>query len=406
MTWLLLEGISLIGFRAINRSWFSYSKARNALAADVPDSSAEFAVASLSDLKDGDFVEVLHPYFGFVADPQQNKAWWQVSDFGFPLSDRPSPIVKRSPETVIIGVFGGSFAHPVYLSLKALLSARAPELGKEFVVINFALGGYKQPQQLMALNYLLALGAEFDIIINLDGFNEVALPAAENIPYKVNPFYPRGWDRRTANALSPGTVRLLGYREITKLSKRKWANIFTKYHLHISPTLFMLWQFRDQRMARAIYETNLKIGKQRATAQSYTMRGPAYLYTDEEGLYRDLGDVWKRSSLQMKTLCEANGAKYYHFLQPNQYVAGSKPMMEEERRQAINEASPYRDGVTKGYPALAKAGESLLAAGVRFTDLTMVYSDHPEILYRDDCCHTNAEGSGIVAKRIYEVIYP
>ena len=158
-------------------------------------------------------------------------------------------------------------------------------------------------------------------------------------------------------------------------------------------------------MAKTIQETNQRIGTQ-AKAQSYTMRGPPYAYTTEENLYGDIADVWKRSSLQMKALCEANGAKYYHFLQANQYVAGSKPMKDEERRQAINEASPYRDGVRKGYPLLAKAGESLLAAGVTFTDLTMIYADHSETLYQDDCCHTNAEGSNIVAQRIYEIIFP
>ncbi len=405
-TWVVVEGVSLLGYRAINRSWFSYAKARRALAANASASSAEFAVAGLSDLNQGDFIEVLHPYFGFVADPQRNKEFWKVSDFGFPLSDRPSPIVKRAPGTVIIGVFGGSFTHSVYLSLKDLLGTHAAELGKKFIVINLGLGGYKQPQQLMTLNYLLALGAEFDIVIELDGFNEVALPASDNIPNNVNPFFPRGWDRRTAHAIDSGTVRLLGYRETTKLSRRNWAEGFTNNRLYLSPTLFLIWQFRDHRMEKTIYETNGRIAKQETKDQSYTMRGPSYAYSNEEGLYRDIADVWKRSSLQMKALCEANGAKYYHFLQPNQYVTGSKPMHEEERRQAFNEASPYRTGVTKGYPLLAQAGESLLAAGVNFTDLTMIYSDHEETLYQDDCCHTNPEGANIVAQRIYEIILP
>ena len=82
----------------------------------------------------------------------------------------------------MIGVFGGSFTHSVYLSLKDLLSKHAAEFGKKIVVINLGLAGYKQPQQLMTLNYLLALGAEFDIVIALDGFNEVALPGSKISP--------------------------------------------------------------------------------------------------------------------------------------------------------------------------------------------------------------------------------
>ena len=74
----LVEGVSLIGYRAINHSWFSYDEARQALAANAPASSAEFGVAGLSDLSQGDFIEVLHPYFGFVADPQRNKEFWKI----------------------------------------------------------------------------------------------------------------------------------------------------------------------------------------------------------------------------------------------------------------------------------------------------------------------------------------
>jgi hypothetical protein len=61
--------------------------------------------------------------------------------------------------------------------------------------VKAAIGGYKQPQQLMALNYFTALGGEFDVLVNVDGFNEVALPPLENIP-QTNPFCPRQWHLR------------------------------------------------------------------------------------------------------------------------------------------------------------------------------------------------------------------
>jgi hypothetical protein len=38
--------------------------------------------------------------------------------------------------------------------------------------------------------YLLALGAQIDVVVNIDGFNEVALPPAENLLKKVFPVYP------------------------------------------------------------------------------------------------------------------------------------------------------------------------------------------------------------------------
>lgn len=404
-TWLFIEGISLITCGIIDRSPFSYGKALDKLTASVASDSSRSSVTGPSDLKWDDFAEVLHPYFGFVADPYQNKPVWKVSDFGFILSDNKSPILKRSPGKVIIGLFGGSFTNGVYLSLKSLLDKQSAGLGQDFVVINFSAGGYKQPQQLMILNYLLALGGEFNMVINVDGFNEVALPPAENIPNNVNPFYPRGWDRRTANTINPATVRLVGHLEVIKESKEKWAQVFKNHRLYLSPTLFLLWQYRDKMMARTIFEINQRIRTEGTKSQTYTMQGPAYIYKEEGDLYRDLADVWKRSSLQMKVLCDANGAKYYHFLQPDQYVEGSKPMADAEKKQAVNEKSPFKKGVTQGYPALVAAGNELKAAGTNFTDLTMVFSEHPEILYVDDCCHVNREGYDIVARRIYETIY-
>ena len=35
--------------------------------------------------------------------------------------------------------------------------------------------GYKQPQQLLVLSYFLSIGQTFDLVVNIDGFNEVAL---------------------------------------------------------------------------------------------------------------------------------------------------------------------------------------------------------------------------------------
>lgn len=83
---------------------------------------------------------------------------------------------------MIVGLFGGSFSKLCYFSLKSVLDRHSATLGKNFIVINFATDGYKQPQQLMILNYLLALGAEFDVVINLDGFNEVSLPRLKTSP--------------------------------------------------------------------------------------------------------------------------------------------------------------------------------------------------------------------------------
>ena len=67
---------------------------------------------------------------------------------------------------------------------------------------------------------------------------------------------------------------------------------------------------------------------------SYGVTGPVWPIPDEASLYKFLAFLWKQSSLQMKHLCDAGGIRYAHFLQPNQYIEGSKPMTAAERKIA------------------------------------------------------------------------
>jgi hypothetical protein len=114
-------------------------------------------------------------------------------------------------------------------------------------------------------------------------------------------------------------------------------------------------------------------------------------------MYEDLARMWKRCSLQMHRLCTAGGMEYYHFLQPNQYLPGSKPMGEEEISVAIRENHPYRTSVEQGYPCLIAQGRDLAARGVHFFDMTMIFENDETPLYDDDCCHLNSRGYNMIA---------
>jgi hypothetical protein len=103
-------------------------------------------------------------------------------------------------------------------------------------------------------------------------------------------------------------------------------------------------------------------------------------------------------------LCEANGIAYFHFLQPNQYVEGTKPMAASEQAVALNVENPYRAPAVACYPLLIEEGRSLKAQGINFHDLTRVFAEHSEPLYVDDCCHFNDAGDKILAENIAAAI--
>ena len=349
----------------------------------------------------GAVYDVIHPYLGFVQDPQREKT---VSNYGFP--DNVNPIVSRLDNKVVIGVFGGSFAKETYIYGRNTLVKVLQSMGKDINVINFAMGGYKQQQQLLTLAYFLSLGAEFDIIINIDGFNEVALPPAENIPMGVFPVYPRSWYFKVANLFNdPGTLTQIARLWTLEQKRKNWAQFFIKRHLYHSIALCLLWQIRDKLLVNERSEAILALKKyNKRIDSSYLVTGPPYSFPNDKALYDYLANVWKRCSLQMNAICEANGIRYYHFLQPNQYVEGSKPMKKEEIEIAINNKHIYKPGAVMGIPYLRKYGDELIDLGVNFRDLTMIFSDVEEVIYRDDCCHLNEEGYKIIANTIGLVI--
>src|SRR5262249_23951485 len=110
------------------------------------------------------------------------------------------PIQTRGPGRVVVGILGGSVACQFAVNgtarLEAELSKSSEFANRRLIFVNLALGGYKQPQQLMTLAYLLSLGAEFDLVLNIDGFNEVALYELENASHHVFPAFPRSWHAR------------------------------------------------------------------------------------------------------------------------------------------------------------------------------------------------------------------
>jgi len=349
----------------------------------------------------GKAVEVVHPYLGFVQHPDLNP---NTSPQGFPMHD-PLP-VSRAPDRLVVGVFGGSFAAGLSLDARDLLVAALEPLGREVVVVNLAVGGYKQPQQLLALAWALSLGSEFDIVLNIDGFNEVVLPVVNNLAHGVHPYYPRAWDQRVAGFLTPDSARRLASLTVATDSRAAWARWFLDWRLDRSVVACLLWRTRDlaleresARLARALDEARA------AGVAGFLAHGPAMdMPSDPDRLYDTLAGQWHTCSLQMHRLCEANGIRYYHFLQPNQYVEGSKPMRREERSVAVTEDHFYRPSVVGGYPWLSRHGAQLAAEGVRFSDLTMIFSGIERPIYVDDCCHVDRFGYRMIADEFGRIV--
>lgn len=359
----------------------------------------------------GDRIEFLHPYFGFMhqphSEPYRNRPELSVTEYGF-FDDSP-PLLDRREGRLIVAVTGGSLAEEFGLvgteELRRRLNASNRFADQEIEFVRLAIAGFKQPQQLMMLNYLLSLGAEFDVLVNIDGFNEIALPAVENVPNDVAVSFPRSWHSRILESYDTRVMRLIGRRAYLKELRRSLARIvFESWLLHYSPTVKLLWKISDNVIVGHLSRDYVKLNELIPERLTGGVTGPEQNFADEAALLEHAVEIWQRSSRLMNVLCADHEIEYLHFLQPNQYVPNSKTMSREEAAVAYDPRQPYRPPVEQGYPLLIERGRELTRRGVRFYDLTQMFADDPGPHYRDDCCHLNERGNELLAAKIAEAI--
>ncbi len=347
--------------------------------------------------------DVINPYLGFTLDPN---LYEDTNNFGFPGEN---PIRKKSANKLIVGIFGGSVAQGLYGDNKQLteeLKKHAFFQKKDFEIVMVALGGFKQPQQLMALNYFLVLGGEFDIIINLDGFNEAVLPYRENYNYGISPIFPWLWNFYTRKTVSPQILELRN--RIQKLEQKREVidNKFENSIFAKSNTLSLLAFILKKNALNKEYKYYKRVeGLLEQEGKSFQTTGPTFPFKDIDQLWDYETDIWKSSSIQMARLSQINGIKYFHFLQPSQYLENSKKLTREEKSLEVTSDRDNYEAINNAYPRFIASREELLRQGVFFVDLTNVFQNYDkDTLYIDTCCHFNDRGYDILIKEIARYI--
>ncbi|MBM3464132.1 MAG: hypothetical protein FJX76_18710 [Armatimonadetes bacterium] len=320
-------------------------------------------------------------------------------------TDQASPVVRRtpaemaeftsSPQVAVVGIFGGSVAQELSASavLVQALQASPRFAGRQIRMLVGATGGYKQPQHVAALAYLLSLGARFDVVINLDGFNELSDLTS---PHGMSPVFPASWFRMQHDFSDPRQALALGELAVTARRRQQWAALCARPPLGWSVTASLLWRVGDRYLANLAAEQQLALDALGKPTQPL----PA-LPVDDAALQATLvsvAEVWRRGSEQMAALCAASGAQYVHCLQPTRYL--NKRLTEEERRAAPN--GPGRV-VAAGYPELRQRGLAMRAAGLPFHDLTGMFSEEPRAIYRDEC-HCNQIGQDALARAVARAV--
>ena len=307
------------------------------------------------------------------------------------------PPRPEQADTVAIALLGGSVAEQVrpYLSRALYRHFSDHNLPRRPAILNGAPSGFRQPQQVAVAANTLLLGGHFDLVVNLDGFNESYFPLVKQRQGEF-PFFPTYWshtlDLTAAEILLAGHIAALR-AERAELQRRAAASPFRYTALY-----GLVNRYRQEQVARQISQRNHALTAARS-AYSLEKHGPRQTFQDDAELYRETARVWYRSSLLLGAVAQLVGADYYHFLQPNQYVPNAKPLSAAELSDFYRAGSPRERIIGAIYPQMQQLGESLQqeGEGFHYFDLTGIFAANAETLYADACCHFNNRGLELLA---------
>jgi hypothetical protein len=359
----------------------------------------------------------LHPYFGpthapgapfdipeSLRDSASAASRLTTNNFGF-VAPVGYPYVKTSDRQFVIGIFGGSVgawfcqvgAHRLVDAVK-----RHPYFAsRDIVPLCWSHEGYKQPQQLLVLAYFLSIGQSFDLVVDIDGFNEVTLGSLNE---------PRGLDMSMPSAMHLEPLVNLVDRASLTPEKLRSLNAIEEYKERINRLVAHLGTTRSAAMHFALdrlYKSARRSYQQEQgrfsnlpsnpTATSLVLPTRPVKTHTEVTIFEDIASSWVRSSMAMKTLLDARGIPYVQVLQPNQYHT-TRHFSTEEAKLALSASSPFKPGVERGYPVLLKAADTAhLSKGMTFLDATHIFDTEKSPVYIDDCCHYTLRGNQLLA---------
>jgi hypothetical protein len=283
--------------------------------------------------------------------------------------------------------------------LRQLLEADPLLAGREVVIHSQGRGGFKAPQTSILASLLFNLGYEPDLVLLVDGFNEMAI-GNSNRSEGAHPLYPSvgHWAHLAGGAsLDRVSIEHLAEMLSAKRRSRRLLKLALGARLYYSACASLvidrLLESSAGRYARASTSyTERSTGKGELRLE---LRGPL-LPPDLAAGLEAIERIWLESSVSLHAMCAARGVPYLHVLQPTLWDPGAKPMTPAEI-QAGSARPDWREGIEHGYPRLRAAGAELRRRGVPFLDASQLFATTSESIYTD-CCHYVPAGSERLAE--------
>ena len=357
-------------------------------------------------------VERFHPFFGFIQNPSPDfRPGFKINNYGF-ISPYDYPFKKFKKNQFVIGIFGGSVASDfsifqVQNKILPQYLKQVPGLqDKEFVILSFATGGYKQPQQLLILNYFLALGQELDLVVNIDGFNEVALSNLNN-KNQINLAMPSIQHISPLTSLANNSLSIEAMQATIRIKENKTRineGLESLQHCSLA-ACDALTSVYVQNLVNNYRKDVIAFEKERSKKQQDEEGSVIFInknksILEDSAAFEQMAWNWAKSSIFMHKILSASNVPYFQVLQPNQYYQTKRVFGEAEKRIAFNKETPYAKAVELGYPAILGKFPNLQKNNINILNGVKVFDKTKDAVYVDSCCHYNQAGEVIFSNYV------
>jgi len=264
-------------------------------------------------------------------------------------------------------------------------------------IFSMGRGGYKAPQTLAALQADLSYGHQPDVVVLIDGFNEVAV-AADNVASGFHPALPGasfwmklvGAPMSSRAAMDAANAVRREQSFVTRLD-----SIGDALGIEHSVLASRVWLgLAEGAQRRFVTATGVFGRRAKEAADESVIRGPKF-DTDPDAVLELCAQTWFENSLSMNAVCKERAIRFVHVLQPTLHDVDAKPMTETEARVG-KPPETWLLGANRGYPKLREKGSELRARGVEFFDGSKLFSATTQEIYIDSC-HYNDVGCQAVA---------
>ncbi len=358
----------------------------------------------------------LHPYFGYTGPYSLRSSTVVTNNLGHGQYQERLVPFKPEPNDFVVFIFGASVAANVVAppqggeAIQRVLQRTPQFKDKNVVVYNMATGPQKQPQPLMQLAFLYALGQHIDLVLSVDGTVEFTA-GLSNFESGIDPIFP------------PGTTLAAIARELVAVDTSSADYYELAYHLSRDRTAVKRYTrrviesrsgigFLKNRFLLAFYSRKL-IDDLKSYESTVTRKGgwddiqkllslDMHVSVTSDNVMDTLFQTWLRCSDLMKLMATANGSAFLEIIHPNPYYSKKTLTPSEKAATSIPETDAFRRAATQGYALMDQRSDMLKSRGI--VSAATLFDDNHDTIYIDSTGHFSRTGELILGQFIADQV--